>query len=305
MMLSSRRTFLTAGSMAVAAGLLKPKFSFAASGSLPIGLQLYSVRQILPTDYEGTLKQIAEIGYREVEAAGFFGHSAPEVKQLMTNAGLRCVSAHYPLADLLKTADATVEYAQALGLEYVICSSPFVADPTRLTKAPGGTWQGLQHSLTVDDWKWNADQFNQMGRKMKAAGIKFGYHNHTMEFRDLDGGATGFQVLLSDTDPTYVTLELDCGWATAAGQNPVMLLKEHPHRFSMLHIKDLLPATPDTPPDKHISTELGKGTVDYRPIFAAARSAGIRYAFIEQETFDIPVLDALKIDYGKAKSLEA
>ncbi len=299
----SRRKFLAAGSMA-AAGLLQSKTLRAAAQISPsIGLQLYSVRQMLPKDYEGTLKQIAAIGYREVEAAGFFGRSASDVKGAMAAAGLKCVSAHYSLADLLKTTDATIEYAKALGLEYVICSAPSAPDPERLAKAPGGTWQGVLHDMTLDDWKWNAGQFNQMGRRMKAAGIKFGYHNHTMEFHDF-GGANGFQALLSETDPAYVTFELDCGWAVAAGQDPIARLKAHPKRFSLLHVKDLTPASGSTAPDKRVSTELGHGTVDYRPILAAARAAGIRLAFIEQEDFDIPVLDALKIDFDKMRAIE-
>jgi sugar phosphate isomerase/epimerase len=300
----SRRQFLAAGSMAIAAGMLDPKFSLAASHSLPIGLQLYSVRQMLPNDFAGTLKQLATIGYRQVEAAGFFGHSASEVRQMMADAGIKCVSAHYSLVDLLKTGDATIEYAKALGLEYVVCSAPSAPDPERLAKYPGGTWQGVLHALTLDDWKWNADQFNQMGRRMKAAGIRFGYHNHTGEFRNLDG-TNGFQVLLRDTDPAYVTFELDCGWAIASGQDPITLLRQNPTRFSLLHVKDLKPASADTAPDKRISTELGRGIVDYRPIFAAAISANIHHAFIEQEDFDIPVLDALKIDFDTMQALES
>ena len=300
----SRRKFLATGSMAVAAGLLDPKFSLAASRNLPIGLQLYSVRQMLPKDFPGTLKQLAAIGYRQVEAAGFFGHSASDVRQMMTDAGIKCVSAHYSLADLLKTTDATIEYAKTLGLEYVVCSSPSAPDPERLAKYPGGSWQGVLHALTLDDWKWNADQFNQMGRRMKTAGLKFGYHNHTGEFRNLDG-SNGFQILLRDTDPAYVTLELDCGWAIASGQDPITLLRQNPTRFSLLHVKDLKPAPANSAPDKRVSTELGRGTIDYRPIFAAAKLANVRYAFIEQEDFDIPVLEALKIDFDAMQALES
>lgn len=301
----SRRRFLAAGSMAAAAAAFDSKMALAASYGLPIGLQLYSVRERLPRDYAGTLKEVAAIGYREVEAAGFYGHSAAEVKALMASAGLKCLSAHYSLTDLLKTTDETIEYAKALGLEYVVCSAPSVADPDRLARYPGGTWQGILHALTLDDWKWNADQFNKMGRKMKAAGLKFGYHNHTGEFRDLGGGINGYQVLLRDTDPAYVTLELDCGWAAAAGQDPAVLLRQNSTRITLLHVKDLKPAPANTPPDKRVSTELGHGTIDYRPIFAAAKRAGVRHAFIEQEDFDMPVLEALRIDFDTMQKLEA
>ncbi|HZD48459.1 MAG TPA: sugar phosphate isomerase/epimerase [Silvibacterium sp.] len=292
----SRRKFMAGGSMTAAAALLQPKTLHAAPPDAAIGLQLYSVRQVLAQDFPGTLAKVAGVGYRNVEAAGFYNHSAANVKQMMTTAGLKCVSAHYSLADLLKTADATMGYANALGLEYVICSSPSVADPARFAHYPGGAWQAMQHGLTADDWKWNAEQFNQMGGKMKAQGLKFGYHNHTMEFRDL-GGTNGYQILLSDTDPSLVTLEMDCGWVVAGGADPVELLSKYPARFSMLHVKDLEAVQPGQEPGKRVSTELGHGVIDYKPIFAAARNAGIRYSIVEQEDFDMPVFDALKIDF--------
>jgi sugar phosphate isomerase/epimerase len=298
----SRRTFLAGGTMAATAALFSPRLLHAATANPAIGLQLFSVREALAKDYAGALKQVAAIGYREVEAAGFYKRSASDVKQLMAAAGLKCVSAHYSLADLLKAPDETIDYAKTLGLDYVICSSPSVPDPSRLSKYPGGTWQGTLHLLTLDDWKWNADQFNQMGKKMQAAGLKFGYHNHTMEFRDLSG-TTAFHVLLEETDPAYVTLELDCGWAIAAGQDPVALLTKYPTRFSLLHVKDLKPSTDSSAPDKRVSTELGLGTVDYKPIFAAARKAKIRHAFIEQEDFDEPVFEALKVDFNALEKL--
>jgi sugar phosphate isomerase/epimerase len=283
--------------------LLRPSLSRADSLNVPIGLQLYSVREMLPRDFEGTLKQISAIGYREVEAAGFYGHPASDAKKMMSHANLKCVSAHYSLTDLLKSSDAIIEYAQNIGLEWVICSVPSTADAERLSNHPGDRPQDIFPDLTLDDWKWNADQLNQLGRRIKAAGLDFGYHNHTREFRDLDG-KTGFNVLLKETDPEYVTLELDCGWAVAAGQDPVQLLTRSPRRFSMLHVKDLKSAPANTAPDKRMSTELGNGCIRYGPIFAAARSAGIRHAFIEQENFDMPAFIALKVDFDNMRSLE-
>jgi sugar phosphate isomerase/epimerase len=298
----SRRQFLTRGSMAAGAAMLQSKTLHAASRKPQIGLQLYSVRQMLPKDFPGTLKQVADVGFRNVEAAGFYNHSAAEVKQMMAAAGLDCFSAHYSLADLLKGVDATMEYAKTLGLEYVICSSPSVADPSRFANAPGGAWQAMHNSMTADDWKWNAEQFNQIGQKMKAQGLKFGYHNHTMEFRDLGGGTNGYQILLKDTDPAVVTLEMDCGWVAAAGANPAEILLAHPTRFSLLHIKDFKAAQPGQEPGQRVSTELGRGVVDFKPVFAAARKVGIRYAIVEQEEFDIPAMEALKIDFDFMKA---
>jgi sugar phosphate isomerase/epimerase len=303
-MVVSRRSFLSSAAFVAAASTIPTRRLHASPLPPPIGLQLYSVRQDLARDYPGTLKRVAAIGYREVEAAGFYNHSASDVKRMMSDAGLRCISAHYSLADLLKSTDATIAYAKALGLEYVICSAPWSADPARLEKYPGGAWQGIVHAMTLEDWKWNADQFNQLGCKMQEAGLKFGYHNHTMEFRKEDG-SYGYRMLLEDTDPRCVTLELDCGWAIAAGQDPAKMLLQYPERFSMLHLKDLKPAPAGTEPDKRVSTEIGMGIVDFRALFEAAKASGVRHYFIEQEDFDKPVFEALKIDYIQSTHLAA
>lgn len=297
----SRRSFLTTAALAAAAGALSPQALCAQSAPL-IGVQLFSAREALAKDFPGTLKRIAAIGYREVEAAGFYNHTAVDVKHMMADAGLRCVSAHYSLADLMKATDATIEYAKTLGLQYVICSSPWAADPAHLEKYPGGAWEGVLHAMTLDDWKWNADQFNQLGCKMQEAGLKFGYHNHTMGFRK-EGGSTGYRILLEDTDPRCVTLELDCGWAIAAGQNPAEMMRRYRGRFSMLHLKDLTPAAAGIEPSNRVSTEIGYGVVDFRQIFEAAKASGIKHYFVEQEDFDKPVFEALRIDYKNSNIL--
>jgi sugar phosphate isomerase/epimerase len=259
---------------------------------LPLGLQLYSVRDILPKDYDGTLHQVAALGYREVEAAGFFGHSPAEVKQAMDRAGLHCVSAHYPLTQLLPKVDETIQFGKDLGLSYIVCSSPMLKDPSRVKDAGS---RAASESMTLDDWHWNADQFNRIGEKVNAAGMRFAYHNHTPEFRS-ENGVVFYDELLRSTDPTKVSMELDCGWAVVAGQKPADLLSRYPTRFSMLHVKDFKMSPTTTPSDPPPSTEMGRGTIDYHPIFEAAKKAHIEHAFVEQEQFDIPPMEALKID---------
>jgi len=259
---------------------------------LPLGLQLYSVRDILPKDYEGTLHQVAALGYREVEAAGFFGHSPAEVKQAMDRVGLHCVSAHYPLTQLLPKVDETIQFGKDLGLSYIVCSSPMLKDPSRVKDAGS---RAARESMTLDDWHWNADQFNRIGEKVNAAGMRFAYHNHTPEFRS-ENGVVFYDELLRSTDPTKVSMELDCGWAVVAGQKPADLLSRYPTRFSMLHVKDFKMSPTTTPSDPPPSTEMGRGTIDYHPIFEAAKKAHIEHAFVEQEQFDIPPMEALKID---------
>jgi sugar phosphate isomerase/epimerase len=289
----SRRSFLQAASAsAVCAAVWNgAPWLMANAMDLPLGLQLYSVRDLLPKDYEGTLQQLAAIGFREVEAAGFFDHTPSQVKQAMDHAGLHCVSAHCPMAQLQPKLDETILFGKDLGLKYIVCSSPALKDPSRV-KDPAS--RAAREAMTLDDWRWNADQFNHIGEHVNAAGIRFAYHNHLTEFRS-ENGVVFYDELLRLTDPTKVTMELDCGWMVLGGENPVDYLTRYPARFSMLHVKDFKPGgAPGSPPPP--STELGHGSIDYRPIFAAAKKAAIEHAFVEQEEFDMPPMEALKID---------
>jgi sugar phosphate isomerase/epimerase len=258
----------------------------AASLGLPIGLQLYSVRTLLPTDYAGTLKQIGALGYKEVEAAGFFNLPVEQVKAAMRAAGLRCVSAHYPLMLLRQHLDEILTFCKSLGVGFVVCSSPMHQQ------------EGVKGPLSIDDWRWSADQFNQIATKVLAAGMRFAYHNHIAEFGAI-GGMLPYEELLKNTDPAKVSFELDCGWAIVGGQDPIHILKQYPARIVMLHIKDF---KDNKPP----SVELGTGSVDYKPIFAAAAATGhIRHAFVEQEEFQGPIMEALKVDAEYMKRLRA
>src|SRR5580692_13029435 len=290
----SRRIFLqTASASAACAVLSNSTVRLLANPlGLPLGLQLYSVRDVLPKSYDGTLRQIAALGYREVEAAGFFGHSPAEVKQAMDGAGLHCVSAHYSLKDLLPKMDETIQFGKDLGLSYIVCSSPMLKDPSRV-KDPGSG--AARESMTLEDWRWNADQFNRIGEKVHAAGMKFAYHNHTPEFRS-ENGVMFYDELLRVTDPSKVAMELDCGWAIVAGQKPVDLLTRYSSRITMLHVKDFKITPTTNPSNAPPSTELGRGTIDYGPIFEAAKKAHIEHAFVEQEQFDMPPMEALKVD---------
>ena len=297
----SRRTFLkTASASAVGAVVWSSAPRLLANPlALPIGLQLYSVRDLLPKDYEGTLRQIGALGYREVEAAGFFGHSPSEVKGAMDRAGLDCVSAHYPLRDLLPKADETIQFGKDLGLKYIVCASPWLKDPSRV-KDPGS--RAARDAMTLDDWRWNAEQLNRIGERVNAAGIRLAYHNHTAEFR-AENGVVFYDEILRATDPAKVTFEMDCGWVVVGGVKPVDYLSRYPSRFSMLHVKEFKMDgwTPgSTPPP---STEMGRGSIDYRPIFEAAKKTHIEHAFVEQEEFDMPPMEALKIDAQYMRAL--
>ena len=298
MPLSTRRSFLRTGaaSLFAASAALRPRSLHALPLGIPLGLQLYSVRDLLPADYLGTLKHIAALGYTEVEAAGFFHHSAAEVKQAMAAAGLRCDSAHYPYADLQARFDEILAFHQVLGARYIICASPGHPHPI-----PSGS--SAHQRLTLEDWRWNAAQFNGFGEKVKAAGMQFGYHNHTPEFARTDG-IVPYDELLRLTDPSLVTFEMDCGWVTVGGGDPVDYLRRHADRISMLHVKDFLRSDPSNAAStRPHGTELGRGTTDLRAIFKTASPANIKHYFVEQEEFDIPPFEALKADADYLRNL--
>jgi sugar phosphate isomerase/epimerase len=296
-MTASRRDFLKlAGAASVAAIAFRDALRLEAYPlGLPLGLQLYSLRNLLPTDFDGTLKAVAAAGYTEVEAAGYYAMSAQGFKQSMDTAGLHCVSAHYPLSMLQPQLESILAYAKELGLQYVVCSSPSLEDPSRvrLTPKDPGYHDAWVQAFTLNDWKWNAEQFNQIGAKVKGYGMRFGYHNHTTEFRKLKN-VVPYDELMKLTDPELVTFEMDCGWVSVAGYSAAEYLTKYPARISMLHVKDFdLKKGVEHPQ----STELGHGTIDYRPIFEAAKKGGhITHYFVEQEEFDVSPLEAIKID---------
>ncbi len=286
MTISSRRSFLKASSALAAAACVGSKRLMAAPLHMPIGLQLYSVRNLLPKDFEGTLHQLAAAGYKEVEAAGYFDKTAADFGNALNKAGLKCVSTHHQLVQLKTQFDQLIQYGQALGLEYIICSWAGVhRDPTR------------KGDLNLDDWRYVADQFNAIGAKVKAAGMTFGYHNHTIEF-GTENGIVFFDELLKRTDPNLVKFEMDCGWVVGGGHNPVEYLSKFPERFPLLHVKDMV----KEPDGKLRNVVMGKGFIDYKPIFRAA--TGLKHYFIEQEEFEGDPMTELREDADFMKKLD-
>jgi sugar phosphate isomerase/epimerase len=286
MTISSRRSFLKASGALAAAACVGGERLIAEHLHMPIGLQLYSVRNLLPKDFEGTLHQLAASGYKEVEAAGYFDKTAADFGNALQKAGLKCVSTHHALTLLKDQFDQLIQYGQALGLEYIICSSAGVhRDPTR------------KGDLNMDDWRYVADQFNAIGEKVKAAGMTFGYHNHTVEF-GTENGVVFFDELLKRTDPNLVKFEMDCGWVVGGGHNPVEYLSKFPERFPLLHVKDMV----KEPDGKLRNVVMGKGSIDYKPIFRAA--TGLKHYFIEQEEFEGDPMTELREDADFMKKLD-
>ena len=293
----SRRQFVTG--TAVATLGLATRASFANPFGLPLGIQLYSVRKEMAENFDGALAGVAEAGFTEVEAAALPKKPAKEIRASLDKAGLRCVSAHHPFRDLHANFEETVAYDKELGCQFLICSSPSFRTPP-----PAGS----HPAMALDDWHYMAEQFNVMGEKTLASGVHFGYHNHTPEFAATEG-KTPLLELIRLTDAKNVTFELDCGWMIAAGLNPVDYFKNYPGRYRMIHVKDFLPgAKPTTsldPENRPSGTELGRGHIDYKPIFAAAAAAGVEYYFSEQEPpiVGMTALDAAKINYDYMQAI--
>jgi len=280
----TRRDFVRLGAGAVASCAVAGRLA-AKPLHTPIGLQLYSVRDLLPHDFDGTLRKVSAAGYTEVEAAGYYGKSAKEFRAAMDRAGLRCVSTHHSMAELVQRLDTLIEYGYLLGLDYIVCPSPMHRDPNE--KGP----------LNLDDWRWAAGVLNRIGEKVKAAGMIFGYHNHGPEFGS-EGGVVFYDELLRKTDPKLVVFELDCGWGASVGRNPVDYLSKWPERFPLLHVKDMVKGENG----QFHSTVMGRGVVDYQPILRAA--TGLKHAFIEQEEFDIDPIEAIRLDAESLRKLE-
>ena len=254
---------------------------------MPIGLELYSVRDLLPKDFDGTLAQVRSARYTVVEAAGFYNRSAADFRSAMDKAGLHCISAHYTLSLLETQLDSLIEYAHALGLEYMICSSSGGTHRDPAAKGPD----------TLDDWRWRADEFNRIGEKLKAAGITLGVHNHVPEFAVFDGTIV-YDELLRLTDPKLVVFEMDAGWVSAAGHDPVEYLKKAPERFPLMHVKDVARGADG----KFHSAALGEGKMNYSPIMRVA--TGLKQYFIEQEEFDRDPMQELRIEAEYMRKLK-
>jgi sugar phosphate isomerase/epimerase len=285
----SRRTF----SLSLAAACLARAASAAPLGIEP-GIQLYTVGDALRADTPGTLKALRAIGYRKVQTAGLGRYSAREFRSLLDDAGLTCAACHFGFGS--GDNGALFESTNILGASFTGSGGLFGAVGVNPANADAGAYSRM------------ARLANAIGAQAKRAGVTFTLHNHNMEFRPLDG-TTGFDLLLKETDPALVGLEMDCGWVRVAGADPVRYLKSHPGRFPLLHIKDFQkPPQPRTMPGGPPGRPLGRGFIDYRPIFAAASTlgrGGVKHYFVEQEPpyRDFTALEAARISYRYLQSL--
>lgn len=281
-------------SIAGMAGLATAR-SAANPLGLPLGIQLYTVRNDLKADFDGILQKLVAMGYQEVEAGviakeqiDFNGGSAQEFKSRLDRVGLRIPSCHFsPPSDDAEWA-RHIDTAHQLGLEYMLCATP------------------PKKTNSLDAWKRAADFFNHLGTQCRKAGLQFAYHNHNAEFR-VYNGVVAYDELLRSTDKDLVKMEMDCFWTTFAGKDPVYYFHQNPGRFPLLHIKDLKPGFKPTTGDFQGNPfcEVGSGVIDWKRIFSAASVAGLRHYYVEQDMWDRPSLESARMSADWLKRLQA
>ncbi len=273
--MTNRRQFLVsaAGLMAAAA---TP--TWAQARSIPLGLQLYTVRQDLAKDYDGTMRQLKAIGIRNVQAnLTMSGKSSADQKKLYDSLGISWKSIHAGGDALRGNIQPTIDEAAKVGITNITCSFPlFPIDRAKIMAGP-----------TIDDWKRNAETFNKCGQACKAAGMTFGYHNHNLEFRKI-GAVVPYDFLLKETDPSLVHMEMDIGWVVAGGADPAAYLTKYPTRFHSLHIKDLKNQGIPNTNMKMTSAIIGQGIIDWKKLIPVIHKTSVEHAFLEIEEPYVP-----------------
>lgn len=305
----SRRACLATGLAAsCVGGAAAASRPFFRRHGLPLGLQLYTLGDI-GGDLDAVLAQVAAIGYRTVELAGYYGRTLEALRRALDGAGLRCTSAHMPLPPQQDFSKIAAQ-AHVLGFDRVIAPIFRFPPDANMRPGPGETVMDvigrIGRELASDRWKAEAELLNQAGEALRGEGIRVGYHNHNIEFAPGPGGETGFEILLRETDPKLVTFELDAGWVAAAGLDPVALLRAHSGRFELMHVKDIKASTQPNFSLKQDSAEVGSGALDWARILPAAYAAGVRRFFVEQEPpFARPAIEAVGVSFRYLDGLVA
>ena len=275
----TRRSFIkTSGSLALGT-LIFPRVASTAKVK-NVGVQLYSVRKEMLADAVGTLKKLAQIGYKELESArsekgNYYGLTPKEIKKITQDLGMTLRSGHVHVD---KEWQRSVDAAAEAGQTYLICSSM------------------PSNGQTIENYQKVGDLFSKAGEDCKKAGLQFGYHNHDYEFEAKEGKVL-YDVLLQRTDPKLVIMELDLGWVIATGNDPAAYFKKYPGRFPLWNLKDM-----DL--DKKESTEFGKGKINIRQMFQLAKTSGMKHFFVEQEEYAHAAFDSIQYDYDYLMKLD-
>jgi sugar phosphate isomerase/epimerase len=291
MLRMDRRTWIKAVGMTGAWALA----SGASAAKPALGCQLYTLGIALKTDFDGTLAKLAALDIRHVETAGLHGRTGAEFRASLDRAGLHCTSAHVQATrngsdiGLDGDLDALARDMHALGVTMIVLPAP------PLSRKPQDLpdLQRIVAELNKDDWQRTAELLNDKAKALRSRDLALSYHNHAFDFAPIEGG-NGFDLLLRETDPALVSFEMDAGWIAAGGGDPVALLKQHPRRFTQMHVKDVAPGAPNfSVPQPTVA--LGEGRIDWKVLVPLAQTAGITGFYIEQEPpFTEPPLDAVK-----------
>jgi sugar phosphate isomerase/epimerase len=283
----NRRAFLETATTVTAATLLTGRFAWAAGDHKieKIGLELYTVRGAMEKDFDGTIAKVAAIGYKEVEFAGYFGHTPQQVRAAIDKNGLTSPACHVDYDVLAPNKwPAQIESAKVIGQKYII--NPWIPEELRKTD---------------DDWKRAADTFNRAGEESKKAGIQFAYHNHWFEFLPVNGKLP-YDTLLALCDKDLVKMELDLCWITVGGGDTLKYFDRYPGRFPLVHVKDVKTIPQITAGgaqdfgDTVDMTEVGSGIIDWKKIFAQSEKAGIKHYIVEHDNPAKP-FDSVKTSY--------
>lgn len=282
----NRRTFL--GSMGAA--VMSARYA-AAESIRAIGVQLYTVRDDLAKDFEGTIAKVAAIGFKEVEFAGYFNRTPEQVSGVLKKNGLTSPAAHVDYASLGDKWPGVLDAARTIGHQFLV--NPWIDEAIR---------------NQPDSWKRIADVFNRAGELSKKAGIQFAYHNHNFEFAPVEGKLP-YDILLERCDPALVKMELDLCWIVVAGKDPLEYFRRYPGRFPLVHVKGLSKRPPSDAGAAPIPevlkdiTDVGSNDIiDWKRIFARSAEAGIKHYIVEHDVPKAP-FDSLKTSYTYLRGL--
>ena len=277
--MKTRRDFLKLTGGLAAGAVLLPTLT-SAKKVKNVGIQLYSVRKEMLADPVGTLKALAKIGYKELESArsekgNYYGLQPKEIKKIAGDLGMTVRSGHVHVDNDFKRS---IDSAAEAGQSYLVCSS-----------LPS-------NGQTVDNYKKVAEIFTKAAEDCKKSKLIFGYHNHEYEF-EKENGQVLYDVLLDNTDPKLVTMELDLGWVIISGNDPLAYFNKYPGRFPLWHLKDMDGA-------KKESTEFGKGDVNILDMLRNVDKSGVKHIFVEQEEYASTALESMKYDFEYLMKLD-